>query len=487
MVQVRVNDLGGSPASGDDIPCLSSNVIVGNNAISSLSGDTPSTTIDFGCAFDGGNDAAETGAPHTNNDPTNYHTYDYDHPNFNNPVMNESVWLKFNAPNSGALFLKQIIKVYYMEKTMLYLVLINDLPQESRQIIRVPTLNLSMKTRGVNGFFGGDESAVISTLCLEPGYDYYGMIDPSDNLTPLSTQEIYEWICMIQVFQTHHLIRRVMISYVLLYRIRYEVPVILSGTNPTFQAVSGSNVLACKEYLVGELNAAANQSDRADQTVWHYFTAPPSGAVEISIRAYVGMDTVRYNIYELLNGTDCYGGLQPATYTEDGTQNTPVISPVISGTAGFEGNQESSCCMEPGTLYAIQIDGGSPGDEGQYIIEYILEVESDAGEPEVTLANGNNIQITDLDTAFICFGDAFTPNVMLDGIGESTASFPDCLDSGFVIHNLETLPSPVPNNGFETAIIDFIQGSGSFTNDSDGTGTNGNPLFNTVYYLSACR
>ena len=147
-------------------------------------------------------------------------------------------------------------------------------------------------------------------------------------------------------------------------------------------------------------------------------------------------------------------------------------------------NQESSCCMEPGTLYAIQIDGGSPGDEGQYIIEYILEVESDV-EPEVTLANGNNIQITDLDTAFICFGDAFTPNVMLDGIGESTASFPDCLDSGFVIHNLETLPSPVPNNGFETAIIDFIQGSGSFTNDSDGTGTNGNPLFNTVYLSAA--
>ena len=137
-----------------------------------------------------------------------------------------------------------------------------------------------------------------------------------------------------------------------------------------------------------------------------------------------------------------------------------------------------------GTLYAIQIDGGSPGDEGQYIIEYISEVESDAGEPEVTLANGTGIQITDLDTAFICFGDAFTPNVMLDGIGESTASFPDCLDSGFVIHNLETLPSPVSNNGFETAIIDFIQGSGSFTNDSDGTGTN-EPLFNTVYYLSA--
>ena len=486
MVQVRVNDLGGSPASGDDIPCLSSNVIVGNNAISSLSGDTPSTTIDFGCAFDGGNDAAETGAPHTNNDPTNYHAYDYDHPNFNNPVMNESVWLKFNAPNSGRIvFEADYQSVLYGENNALF-------GFDKRFAPGIPSdyscANLEFIDEdegGVNGFFGGDESAVISTLCLEPGYDYYGMIDPSDNLTPLSTQEIYGWLYDPSVSDPSFNSPGNDILCLTLQDTLYEVPVILAGTNPTFQAVSGSNVLACKEYLAGEPNAAFNQSERADQTVWHYFTAPPSGAVEISIRAYVGMDTVRYNIYELLNGTDCYGGLQPATYTEDGTQNTPVITPVITGSAGYEGNQESSCCMEPGTLYAIQIDGGSPGDEGQYIIEYILEVESDAGEPEVTLANGNNIQITDLDTAFICFGDAFTPNVMLDGIGESTASFPDCLDSGFVIHNLETLPSPVPNNGFETAIIDFIQGSGSFTNDSDGTGTNGNPLFNTVYYLSA--
>jgi len=74
---------------------------------------------------------------------------------------------------------------------------------------------------------------------------------------------------------------------------------------------------------------------------------------------------------------------------------------------------------------------------------------------------------------------------MLDGIGESTASFPSCLDSGFVIHDLETLPSPIANNAFETSIIDFIQGPGTFTNDSDGTGTSGNPLFNAVYYISA--
>ncbi len=485
-VELRVNDLGGSPASGDDIPCLSSNVIVGTSAISSLSGDTPSTTIDFGCAFDGGNDAAETGTPHGNNNPTNYHAYDYDHPAFNNPVMNESIWLNFTAPNSGRIvFEADYQSVLYGENNALF-------GYDKRFAPGIPSdfscANLEYMNQdegGVNGFFGGDESAVISTQCLEPGYNYYGMIDPSDNLTPLSTQEIYGWVHDPSIADPSFNSPGNDILCLTLQDTLYEVPVILSGTNPTFQAVSGSNVLACKEYLAGEPNATLDQANRADQTVWHYFTAPASGAVEISIRAYVGMDTVRYNIYELLNGTDCYGGLQPATYTEDGTQNTSIITPVITGSAGYEGNQESSCCMEPGTLYAIQIDGGSPGDEGQYIIEYIQEVESDAGQPEVTLANGNNIQITDLDTAFICFGDEYTPAVMLDGIGESTASFPSCLDSGFVIHDLETLPSPIANNAFETSIIDFIQGPGTFTNDSDGTGTSGNPLFNAVYYISA--
>jgi len=485
-VELRVNDLGGSPASGDDIPCLSSNVIVGTSAISSLSGDTPSTTIDFGCAFDGGNDAAETGTPHGNNNPTNYHAYDYDHPAFNNPVMNESIWLNFTAPNSGRIvFEADYQSVLYGENNALF-------GYDKRFAPGIPSdfscANLEYMNQdegGVNGFFGGDESAVISTQCLEPGYNYYGMIDPSDNLTPLSTQEIYGWVHDPSIADPSFNSPGNDILCLTLQDTLYEVPVILSGTNPTFQAVSGSNVLACKEYLAGEPNATLDQANRADQTVWHYFTAPASGAVEISIRAYVGMDTVRYNIYELLNGTDCYGGLQPATYTEDGTQNTSIITPVITGSAGYEGNQESSCCMEPGTLYAIQIDGGSPGDEGQYIIEYIQEVESDAGQPEVTLANGYNIQITDLDTAFICFGDEYTPAVMLDGIGESTASFPSCLDSGFVIHDLETLPSPIANNAFETSIIDFIQGPGTFTNDSDGTGTSGNPLFNAVYYISA--
>ena len=99
----------------------------------------------------------------------------------------------------------------------------------------------------------------------------------------------------------------------------------------------------------------------------------------MSIRAYVGMDTLRYNVYELLNGVDCYGGLQPASYTDDGTINTPIITPFASGTTSYSGDQVSVCCLNPGMVYAIQIDGGSPGDEGQYIIEYIKEIDSGNG------------------------------------------------------------------------------------------------------------
>lgn len=485
LVELRVNDVGGSSGSGDDIPCQSSNVIIGNTAISSLSGDTPSTTIDFGCAFDSGNDKGETGAPTGGTNPNNFHAYDYDHVGANNGVINESIWLNFTAPNSGRLvFEADYQSVLFGENNALFGFDKRFSPGTPADYSCANLEFMAQDEGGVNGFFGGDESAVISTYCLEPGYNYYGMIDPSNNLTPFNSQEIGGWVHDPSLDDPSFNSPGNDILCIALQDTLYEVPVILTGTDPTFQAVSGSNVLACQEFLAGEPDASTDPSNCAQQTVWHYFTAPPSGAVEISIRAYVGLDSVRYNIFELLNGTDCYGGLQPATYTQDGTQGTALITPVIQGSAGFEGNQESACCMTPGTLYAIQIDGGYPGDEGQYIIEYIQEVESDAGDPEITMSTGEVLQYTDLDTTFVCFGDSYTPSVMLNGIGESTASFPDCLTPGFVVHDQIIVPTPVSGSGFETSIVESMIGSGSFTNDSDGSGTLGNPIFNGVYYLS---
>jgi len=490
LVEVRINDLGGGPAGdSEDIPCLSSTVTFGQNPISSAASSTESIVLDFGCAYDGGNDYAETGAPHTDNNPIHYHAYDYDHtnPTINNPVVNESVWLNFVAPNSGRIvFESDYQSSLYGENNALF-------GFDKRFSPGVPTdfscANLEFLAAdagGTNSFLGGgDISALIDQRCLEPGYTYYGMVDPSDNLTPLSTQNIKSWVFDPSISSPNFNSPANDILCLTLQNPLYEVPVILAGTNPTFQAVAGSNVFACQEYLAGEPNADPTPSNVANQTVWHYFSAPPSGAVQMSIRAYIGMDVLRYNVYELLNGTDCYGGLGPATYTEDGTRNTPIINPIISGTAGFTGAQQSACCLIPGQLYAIQIDGGSPGDEGQYIIEYIQEIDSDAGDIYVELANGDSLTIAQQDTAFVCYGESVFAGITVNGIGQSTQSLPDCLSPGYVIHQVQTVADPIANTGFESAYVDSVIGStGTFTNNGDGSGSFGNPLFNTLYYLS---
>lgn len=490
LVEVRINDLGGGPAGDtEDIPCLSSTVTFTQNPISSAATSPETVVLDFGCAYDGGNDYAETGAPHTDNNPIHYHAYDYDHnnPTINNPVVNESVWLNFKAPNSGRIILESDYQsALYGENNALF-------GYDKRFSPGVPTdyscANLEFlgaDAGGTNSFLGGgDISALIDQRCLEPGYNYYGMVDPSDNLTPLSSQNIKNWVFDPSVSDPTLNSPGNDILCLTLQNSLYEVPVILAGTNPTFQAVAGSNVFACQEYLAGEPNAATNPTNCANQTVWHYFTAPPSGAVELSIRAYIGMNLLRFNVFELLNGTDCYGGLGPATFTQDGTRNTPIVTPIISGTAGFNGTQTSACCMEPGKLYAIQIDGGAAGDEGQYIIEYIQEIDSDAGDIYVELANGDSLTNAQLDTAFVCFGDAFTPGITVNGIGESTQSLPNCLSPGYVIHQVQNLPDPIANTGFNNAYIDTLIGlNGTYTNNGDGSGTFGNPQFNTLYYIS---
>jgi gliding motility-associated-like protein len=490
LVEVRINDLGGGPAGDtEDIPCLSSPVAYGQNPISSAATSPETVVLDFGCAYDGGNNYAETGAPHTDNNPIHYHAYDYDHNDvsINNPVVNESVWLNFVAPNSGRIVLESDYQsALYGENNALF-------GFDKRFSPGVPTdyscANLEFLAAdagGTNSFLGGgDISAIIDQRCLEPGYTYYGMVDPSDNLTPLSTQNIKSWVFDPSISDPNFNSPGNDILCLTLQNPLYEVPVILAGTNPTFQAVAGSNVFACQEYLAGEPNANSTPSNVANQTVWHYFIAPPSGAVEMSIRAYIGMDVLRYNVFELLNGTDCYGGLGPATFTGDGTRNTPIVTPIISGTAGFNGNQQSACCLIPGQLYAIQIDGGSAGDEGQYIIEYIQEIDSDAGDIYVELANGDSLTIAQQDTAFVCFGESILAGITVNGIGESTQSIPDCLSPGYVIHQVQTVADPIANTGFQNAYVDSIIGStATFTNDGDGSGSFGNPSFNTLYYIS---
>lgn len=485
--QVRVNDLGGaSPANVEDIPCTSPLVGFGTTVISSSAGSPATVNLDFNCAYDGGNDFGETGSPHTSSDPNEYHAYDYDHSAAGNGTVNESVWLNFVAPNQGRIvFEADYQSSVYSEGSALF----GYDPQFAPGIPSdFSCANLTAVTAvdgGINGVFGGaSQSALIAQPCLEPGYTYYGMVDPVSGLDPFSAQNVDTWLYDPSVVDPVNNPPGNDILCLTMMDPLYEIVVTPAGSIPPFQAVAGNNERACTEFLAGEPPVQPNPLDRADQTVWHYFTVPPSGAIEMNLRAYIGMDTLRYAVYELLNGTDCYGGLNPATFTQDGTQLTPVITAVLTGSAGFSGTQESICCLTPGTLYAIQLDGGSPGDEGQYIIEYIREVAAYAGDTYAELANSTIVDLNSTDTAFVCFGDSFLTGNLLDGNGDPTLDIPSCLTPGFVLHDNPVVSSPVSGSGF--TYIDTVQGlTGSFTNDTDGSGSFGNPLFNTVYYLSS--
>jgi len=482
--QLRVNSLGGGAPNLEDIPCLSSNVTYNTSAISSASNSAPSIVLNFGCAFDGGNGAGETGQQHSSANPSQYHAYDYPHVAVNNSVMNESVWLNFIAPNQGRIaFETDYQSVLYGESAALFGFNKVFGPGVPNDYLCTNLTFIDSDEGGTNSFLGGDPSALINGQCLEPGYRYYGMVDPSDNITPLSPQNIKTWLFDPSIVNPTLNPPGNDILCLTMQNPLYQVPVILVGTNPTFQSVAGSNVLACREYLAGEPPIDPNPANCAEQTVWHYFVAPPSGAVELSIRAFIGMNLLRFNVYELLNGTNCYGGLQPATFTINGTRFSPVITPVASGTATFSGHQETMCCLDTGKIYAIQIDGGAPGDVGQYIIEYIKELESDAGDVFGNISNGEYIDITSPDTAFVCYGDQITPGILLDGNGISTASLPSCLLPGYVLHQTQPLPTPIANTGF--TYIDSIQGlNGFFSNNGTGSGVFGDPLFNSVYFLS---
>ena len=484
--ELAVYDLGGSPPDLEDIPCLSPVVPFGTTTISSELGSGPSINLGFGCAYDGGNDFGETGAAHTSSDPNEYHAYDYDHVAAGNGTMNESVWMNFIAPNQGRIvFETDYQSAIYSEDNALFGYDMRFGPGIPSDYNCADLENLAFAEGGLNGILGGaSESAMILQPCLEPGYSYYGMVDPANNLTPLSTQNIDSWLYDPSIDDAINNPPGNDILCLTVMDPLYEIVVTPAGLNPPFQAVAGNNERGCREYLAGEPPVLADPSRRADQTVWHFFTVPNSGAIEMNLRAYIGMDTLRYSVYELLNGTDCYGGLNPATFTEDGTQVSPIITPLMQGSAGFEGNQESMCCLTPGAVLAIQLDGGSPGDEGQYIIEYVREVESYAGDTYVELADGNQVDLNSTDTAFVCFNDDLIIGNALNGIGLPTLDIPSCLDPGFVLHTTNPIPDPVSGSGF--TYLDTIQGlTGVFTNDTDGTGSFGNPLFNTLYYVSS--
>lgn len=479
-IEVGVTDQGGgSPPDNEDIPCISPTTTFGTTVISSGAGSPATINLDFGCAFDGGNDHGETGSQHTNNDPNNYHAYDYDHNAVNNGTVNESVWFNFVAPNSGRIVFETDYNSGIFSENAAFFAL------DNRFAPGIPTdyscanlSNVSAVDGGLNGLLGGAvESAIITERCLEPGYTYYGMVDPANNLTLLNSQDIDVWLYDPSASDPANNPPPNDILCLSMADSLFEIPVKPANQTIPFSAVAGDNTNACIETLAGEPFSNANPAARADQTVWHYFVVPPSGVVEMKLRAYIGLDSLNYAVYELFQDSLCYGGLQPATYTTDGSQTTPQITAIASGTTDFSGDIVGLCCLTPGSVLGIQLDGGHPGDEGQYIIEYINEVEIYAGDAQYSAA-GDTFNYLAVDTGYVCFRDTLFPSVMVDGNGVSTTRIANCMDIGYIIHDSMTIPSIITGGAFGYIDSVYLQPH-HWVNDGSHAFAN-----NTIYYVS---
>jgi gliding motility-associated-like protein len=482
FIGISISNLGGSPAEAWDIPCRGTNTTA--SALSTTPrtfdlGSPVSANLSFSCATD-----RETGDAYFGIDPTQFQAYDYNHNATNNGTIHESTWARFTAPNSGRIYFEGDVRGAFnlneTENTALFGHDSRFAPGRPADYSCGNLSNLSA-AEGGTGIFGANSTAIIRQSCLEPGYTYYGMIDPSGAATG-STANV--WFYDPSVSDPNNNPPSNDILCLTLNDTLYEVPVVPVDSVIPFAAVAGDNTRACIERLAGEPVSNTNAALRADQTVWHYFTAPASGVADIRLRAYIGMARMNYAIYPLLNGTDCYGGLRPATFTQNGQPTGNLLTPIAQGSTDFNGTTIGLCCLIPGARYAIQIDGGSPGDQGQYIIEFIREVEVYAGDSRYVTQNNDTINYNSLDTAYICRNDSIFPSVMLNPLGVTTTQIPSCMSVGYVLHTSFPTPEPVANIGF--VYIDSTRAaSPSFVNDGNGSGTFGNPFLNQVYYVSA--
>lgn len=485
-IGIKIEDRGGSPFDGVDIPCQGADI----------SADAQSTTVrteangmpeSVQLTTDRVSDE-EIDGPFTGNNASDYVAYTYTSPSGNG--LNGSMWVQFTAGASGRIYLEGDIDnaaVNESENLALYAYDPRFAPGTPTDMFCANLTQLE-DVEGGTGILGANKTAIIERRCLEPGYTYYGMVDPQ-GVSVANDAEVWAYDPSV-ADPTQNPPGNDILCLTNQDSI-YEVPVQLIGQPPlTFGSVAGDNENACIETLAGEPFSHPQDSNRANQTVWHYFVAPPSGVIEMRLRAYIGLDTLNYAVYELLNGDTCYGGLSPrpiagATYTEDGTQGTQQILPIAFGSTGFGGSTVDLCCLNPGQTYVIQLDGGSPGDQGQYIIEYINEEEVYAGDSRYVTALGDTINYNSMDTAFICYNDTIIPSVMLNALGISTSKIPDCMGLGYVIHDsLPPLPDSIINGNFGFLDSVFLRPH-HFVNNGNGSGALGNPQFNSVYYVTA--
>jgi len=476
-ISLRIEDLGGSPYAPHDIPCQGTDLTADAQSTTvrtEIGGQPFSTQLYRGNLTSSVVDNKELGAPYTGTDGTQYKAYDYT-PALPNG-LDGSMWVQFMPSNSGRIYIETDIDAGFIDESENLALYAPDTRFAPGTPADLFCSNISQirEVEGGGGVVGATQTAIIMEQCLEPGYTYYGMVDPQ---AATLAEEAEVWVYDPSGSDPGSNPPPNDILCLTMADTLFEIPVKPANQTIPFSAVAGDNTNACIETLAGEPFSNATPANRADQTVWHFFTVPPSGVVEMKIRAYIGLTTLNYAVYPLHQDSLCYGGLLPATFTTDGTQASNGITAIASGTTDFAGDIVGLCCLTPGTVYAIQLDGGSPGDIGQYIIEYINEIEVYAGDAQATIL-ADTFNHLAVDTGYVCFGDTLIPSVMVDGLGNSTTNIANCMDIGYVVHDSLNIPDSIINGNF--TFIDSVYLQPQYW-VNDGT----NPITgNTVHYVS---
>jgi len=306
-----------------------------------------------------------------------------------------------------------------------------------------------------SGALGGG-TAIIEYNCLEPGYTYFIVADEPD----AAFCDIDTWIYDPSVVDAGNNNPLNDVMCLALADAQFEVPVNVPGScgaenNP------GDNTRACEEMLAGEPAIGIRQ------TTWHYFTVPPSGTVEINVIAG-SIGVANFAVYPTADDTaaGCYGGLGCNAYADPGGC---TLTPCASGTSDAA---VTKCCLTPGDVLAIQIDGAT--GTGTYDIE-INEIDPDAGavtyvDPDGDSVTSGTAAPSTAGPAIFCSTQTLVPTTNAvecpgaDYCGEEAAcNYPACLTPGYLLHDT---PSPT-NIAAVTTIYgtDAPGGVAGFVND----------------------
>ena len=449
IISVAVNDDNGGAAIQPDVPCTAFDADPFVDTNQNEDGITAEEfDIPTGCAYDD---------EFSVDDPSSIGNHPSD-PN-NGSLNSSTVWMSFTAPNSGRIYAEFNCPLQG-EQAALYSLdpaFGPGCPAEysCADVVGVPDDPIQGNGYSDSGAFGGG-TAIIEYNCLEPGYTYYIVADEPD----VATCDIDTWIYDPSVVDAGNNNPANDIMCLALADAQFEVPVNTAGSCGATSA-SGDNTLACIETLAGEPNIGIGQ------TTWHYFTVPPSGTVEINVTAGT-IGAANFAVYPTADGTTagCYGGLGCNAFTDTGAC---TLTPCASGAAG---TPVTKCCLTPGEVLAIQIDGTN--STGTYDIE-INEIEPEAGsvtyvDPDSDpVTSGTPAPTTGAGPAYFCDSEILVPTT--DAVecpassycaAEATCDYPACLAPGFLLHDTANPTDPSTVTIFAT---DAPGGAAGFTND----------------------